>query len=817
MNVCISRPSAPNEIIDITAIQDITIENLSEIVKYPNKSFSIRTPFYRERLEKDTHPFIEYPELIIKDNEVKNYPIPDYCIIIHELCQPQYSLFVLITTQLEDIEFPPMEVEFTADEYINWKAKDLLERCIQVFGYNCSNSTLLDSNQEPVSEDSLFRDMYNNYKKSHLTFKCTVDDSSIEKIQKRKYVVEEIFNSEITFAQNVQILHDYFRPAFEASEIFDRFQLKLIFREIDPILSTHLELILQETKMKIGYSALIGPLFLNFVDHFKVAIPFVTNFKRVDDMVQKKRSSSKHAEKKLEEINSNSPKKEGGDFLSFYITPVQRYPRYTLLIRDLDKCTPSFHPDKSYLALAQESLIIANREIDETSQRVKQLLILGEIQKTLLGNFSIIQNDRNLIDRKKVTVHKKLKVKKGIIYLFNDSILIVKKGKKKRKPIFFVNVDHFRFCNCLPSNDSILINIKNLEVSITFENYEERASWVEHLNQARTIHLSNIYCDTKFIKWTEIEMGKILVPLMNLDGCYMNNNVYFFGGNNSSLMPCSALIEYNLNSNSWILKSSPVQPRVGHTITTIQNKIYVCFGLNKNEYFQDIWEFDGNRWKVIVLSIEIHLAFHTTTVFNNNLIVFGGKNENGFSNVLYKIDPTNGNVTVIDSKDCPSGRANHAAVALDNKLVVIGGETGLAGNKIVGDVVVFDFNQNCWNWMKKADIEPRIYHKAVLLKGYIFVIGGNDDNELISGNNIKNESPKSCAKYPPNECIDPLVWEKVLFKEFGNAPLGISRFAIAATSRTSAITYGGIDSKTKMPFASSWMFDMEEGFYQIVG
>lgn len=801
MNVCISRPFAPNEIMDIASYQNATIAEFSEIIKLSNKNIFYKTPYYTEKLDDDIRPFVTYPELILESNDIPKYPIPDFCLIINEQTHNQYSLFVSITTQLEDTDFPMMEVEFTQDELILWNSKDFLKKCTEVFEFQCTDTFLLNSSEEVIEDDFPLKDLFKFAKSSHLIFKCTIDDSCIENIHKRKLVIEEILSSEVGFVNNIQILHDYWYPELLDSEIFDRFQLKLIFKEIGPFLNTHVELIRLISKLNKRYAAEVGPLFLNYVDHFKVAIPFVTNYKRADDMIQKKRLSSRSIDKKFQELAEGSPMKEGGDFSSYYITPVQRYPRYTLLIRDLDKYTPSFHPDKPYLSLAEEALIIVNKEIDETSQQIKQQLLIGEIQKKLPDDFIITKNDRNLIDKKKVTVHRKLSVKKGIIYLFNDSVLITKKGKKKRKPILFSQIEDFRFVS--PSSDSILLIIKDVEVTLVFENSEERTSLMKLLDQARTIYLSTIKCETKFIKWTEIELGETLVPLMNLDGCSINDKAYFFGGINSSLMPCSALIEYNSNIDNWCLKSSPVEPRIGHTVTSIGNKFYICFGFNKSDYFPDIWEFDGNHWKSIPLNEDIHLAFHSTIAYGNNLVVFGGKNENGFSNRLYKIDPNNGNVTHIHPKETPSGRANHAAVYFDNKMVVIGGENNLIGSGIVGDVDVYYFNENIWSKMKNAEIRPRICHKAIVLKDYIFVIGGASDFE----DNFADESKKL-----PNECIDPIGWRKIEFNEFGNSPFGLSKFAIAHTSKTSAITYGGIDPVTKMPFASSWMFDMKEGF-----
>ena len=89
MYTCISRPSAPNEVMDISSIQNITIEELAKNVKLPNKMFSIKTPFYREELTNEIQPFISYPELILADKNIPKYPIPDFCLLIHSPPQRQ--------------------------------------------------------------------------------------------------------------------------------------------------------------------------------------------------------------------------------------------------------------------------------------------------------------------------------------------------------------------------------------------------------------------------------------------------------------------------------------------------------------------------------------------------------------------------------------------------------------------------------------------------------------------------------------------------------------------------------------------------------
>jgi hypothetical protein len=77
---------------------------------------------------------------------------------------------------------------------------------------------------------------------------------------------------------------------------------------------------------------------------FSAAENFVAGYKHADEMIES--VLSQHSLVKWKEIERKYPSSQGLDFLSFYVAPVQRYPRYKLLLRDLLKSTPDFHPDR---------------------------------------------------------------------------------------------------------------------------------------------------------------------------------------------------------------------------------------------------------------------------------------------------------------------------------------------------------------------------------------------------------------------------------------------------------------------------------------
>ena len=91
----------------------------------------------------------------------------------------------------------------------------------------------------------------------------------------------------------------------------------------------------------------IGDVFLDYVTQFRVYADYARNFDYAMDQCresQELREYIKQCEK--------SPLCEGQSFSSFAILPIQRLPRYGLLLRNLLKETAADHPDHGPLAEA---------------------------------------------------------------------------------------------------------------------------------------------------------------------------------------------------------------------------------------------------------------------------------------------------------------------------------------------------------------------------------------------------------------------------------------------------------------------------------
>jgi len=118
---------------------------------------------------------------------------------------------------------------------------------------------------------------------------------------------------------------------------------------------------------------------------------------------------------------------------SFLVQPIQRIPRYTLLIRDLLKHTDADHADYKHLEEAAarmeeftESLEIAKKQADDKAELLKQLDSMGSKERAQLG-----LEDSQIIASGPVRWRSKpgSDLKTRFLILFNDKVVCCKRSR----------------------------------------------------------------------------------------------------------------------------------------------------------------------------------------------------------------------------------------------------------------------------------------------------------------------------------------------------------------------------------------------------
>lgn len=132
--------------------------------------------------------------------------------------------------------------------------------------------------------------------------------------------------------------------------------------ELVHILTSHTHFMkdLEERLQNWKLHGIVGDIFTKLsssyhIDVLRIYSNYVNNFPRAIGVINKSSRGSHKFRKFLQSCSSNS-ECEGLDLPAFLLTPIQRLPRYVLLLRQLSKYTDAGHPDSFHIANALETM-----------------------------------------------------------------------------------------------------------------------------------------------------------------------------------------------------------------------------------------------------------------------------------------------------------------------------------------------------------------------------------------------------------------------------------------------------------------------------
>jgi len=254
---------------------------------------------------------------------------------------------------------------------------------------------------------------------------------------KRWRIVEEIKSTEETYIHSLQQMVWSWEPELVKRGIISEKQSAQMFPSIDAIMKVNQQLYKELAAVIDEWSnstSKIGHIFLKYGNFFKMYQDYLNSMDRSNDIVSelKTRRDFQDLAKELE------MKSSGLRLDALLITPVQRIPRYMLLLRELIKNTDPSHVDHADL---QEAFILTQEVSDTMNSKMKQftqMRALDEIEKEFQleagvtirapgrvlkykGNFKYQPHCDGKVTDKEGRV---VKPEKRTCFLFNDCIII---------------------------------------------------------------------------------------------------------------------------------------------------------------------------------------------------------------------------------------------------------------------------------------------------------------------------------------------------------------------------------------------------------
>lgn len=216
--------------------------------------------------------------------------------------------------------------------------------------------------------------------------------------------------------------------------------------------------------------------------------------------------------------------------------------------------------------------------------------------------------------------------------------------------------------------------------------------------------------------------------------------VYVVGGNGGSgIGPTDTVIAYNTIDESSTVIGQLTVPRARTDADIVNNKIYIAGGRSSSGILNTIEEFDlSTGTSTMKTTLPESRDLPEVIALNGKLYILGGFDTSGTAgNNCWEYDPTTNIVT--EKAPMPIARAGHKGAIVINGKIHVGG--GVISNgppfTMISDVQVYDPATNTWATADcTAPPTPRWGFEAEFVNGAVYVIGGSNNTEPLSVNEV---------------------------------------------------------------------------------
>ena len=197
-------------------------------------------------------------------------------------------------------------------------------------------------------------------------------------LSKRHQIVKEILSTEQSYVSQLGLVTEVIIPAITPS--LSHTQISAVFNNIASIHTTNVTLLAELTTAISTYDeakTLVGPTLLRFIPFMRTYKQYAANYDNSRETWLGLLKKNSFAAKVTELFTNPERRLHGNDLFYYLIMPIQRIPRYVLLLTELIKETPKGHPDLKSLteALADFKTLATtiNTQIN-SSQAMQRLL-----------------------------------------------------------------------------------------------------------------------------------------------------------------------------------------------------------------------------------------------------------------------------------------------------------------------------------------------------------------------------------------------------------------------------------------------------------
>ncbi|KAM4742996.1 LOW QUALITY PROTEIN: rho guanine nucleotide exchange factor 17 [Anableps anableps] len=266
------------------------------------------------------------------------------------------------------------------------------------------------------------------------TLSASAPQKTKPKVDMRKHVMMTLLDTEQSYVESLRtLIQGYMRPLKQpdGSSIVDPLLVDEMFYQIPEILEHHEQFLEQVADCVSQWHdrQTVGHLLIHSFSRDALAdmySAYIDNFLNAKDAVRIAKEAKPAFHKFLEQnMRENKEKQALGDLM---IKPVQRIPRYELLVKDLLKHTPEDHPDHPFLLDAQRDIKRLAEKINKgrrsAEEAEREARVIQEIEAHIEGVEHILNPQRKFLRQEIVMEAKTVGGKKDrSLFLFSDLII----------------------------------------------------------------------------------------------------------------------------------------------------------------------------------------------------------------------------------------------------------------------------------------------------------------------------------------------------------------------------------------------------------
>ncbi|XP_072318009.1 rho guanine nucleotide exchange factor 17-like [Eucyclogobius newberryi] len=254
------------------------------------------------------------------------------------------------------------------------------------------------------------------------------------RVDMRKHVMMTLLDTEQSYVESLRtLIQGYMRPLKQpdSGSIVDPLLVDEMFYQIPEILEHHEHFLDQVSDCVNQWHdrQTVGHLLIQSFSKEDLAnmySEYIDNFLNAKDAVRIAKEAKPAFHKFLEQnMRENKEKQALGDLM---IKPVQRIPRYELIVKDLLKHTSEDHPDHPYLLDAQRDIKRLAEKINKgrrsAEEAEREARVIQEIEAHIEGVEHILNPQRKFVRQEIVMEAKNVGGKKDrSLFLFSDLII----------------------------------------------------------------------------------------------------------------------------------------------------------------------------------------------------------------------------------------------------------------------------------------------------------------------------------------------------------------------------------------------------------